>query len=462
MRRGIVWLSLSLLSCFGCYRSREATPTDATADAATPRDADAEEASSCRPSRERCDARGTDEDCDGRVDEHTCPRGESCSFGECSCDTRCGSECVDVDRDPNHCGGCGVACEPGTGCIDGVCCTLRSDRVDLLFVVENDDSEALRHQARLRADLMALLRPLTSGDHDGDGTVDHPPVADLNVGVVTMDMGGSREVILVRCGSGYGHDGILRRGREFLTELDCSREQPPVHEWRGSGDLDEFTWQVGCAASLGTNECALLQPLEAGLKALTPSTSPIRFFDGTRGHGDGANAEFLRSDSFLVVIVVSAEDDCSARDPRLYDLYEDASQIDELCVGNPEWRHAVSRYVEGFAALRPPERFHFAVLGGVPPDRVTSTDDYSAILSDPRMVPEIDPGPHYYIRPLCQVVPPGDSWPAVPTPRLVQVAAGLANAGYGTSVASLCTPDFVGALETIALRVGERLSARCE
>jgi hypothetical protein len=328
-------------------------------------------------------------------------------------------------------------------------------------VVEHDDGMALSMQRRLRAAMSALLRPLTSGDHDGDGAVDHPPVADLNVGVVTMDLG-SREVILDRCGSDYFHDGILRRGPERSPAVDCPAVQPPVHEWRGSGDLSQFTGEVGCATSQGNLGCRLLQPLEAGLKALTPSTSPIRFVDGTRGHGDGANAGFLRPDSFLVVVVVSMEDDCSARDPRLYDLYDSAGPIDELCVGNPEWRHEVSRYVEGFAALRAPERFHFAVLGGVPLDRVSRSDDYSAILSDPRMVPEVDPGPLIDVRPLCEVELPREEWWVVPTPRLVQVAAGLADAGYGTSVASLCTLDFAGTLETIALRVGERLNARCE
>lgn len=406
-----------------------------------------------------------DEDCDGRVDEHTCARGEVCSAGECTCPTRCGADCVDVDRDPNHCGGCGIACEPGSGCIDGSCCTLRGEQVDVLIVVKNDDGTALRLDERLRADLPALLRPLTSGDHDGDGRVDHPPAADLNVGVVSMDMRISSDADVPRCSHDRVHDGILRRRSETGRRDFCPDENPPVLEWRGEGSVDDFAWRVGCAGSLGILGCDLLQPLEAGLKALTPSTSPIRFVDGSRGHADAANAGFLRPNSFLLLVIVSTEDDCSARAPELYDLFVDGSPIQQLCIREPEWHHEIRRYVDGFAALRPPGRFHFAVLGGVPPDRATDTDDYADILTDPRMIPEDYPDSHdgeLRIRPLCEIAPLGERWYATPTPRLVRVADGLAAGGYSTSVASLCTEDLVDAVETIALQVGERLNARCE
>lgn len=41
----------------------------------------------------------------------------SCSGGL----TPCGSDCVDLDIDQLHCGGCGAACEPGEACMEGAC-----------------------------------------------------------------------------------------------------------------------------------------------------------------------------------------------------------------------------------------------------------------------------------------------------------------------------------------------------
>jgi len=56
-----------------------------------------------------------------------CAAGEVCentictTLGPCTPGlTRCGRECVDLTSDPDHCGACGRACEPGQGCVDRV------------------------------------------------------------------------------------------------------------------------------------------------------------------------------------------------------------------------------------------------------------------------------------------------------------------------------------------------------
>jgi hypothetical protein len=43
----------------------------------------------------------------------TCPIGLTCCLEL--------GPCVDTAKDPNHCGGCGQACEPGLSCVAGVC-----------------------------------------------------------------------------------------------------------------------------------------------------------------------------------------------------------------------------------------------------------------------------------------------------------------------------------------------------
>lgn len=44
--------------------------------------------------------------------------------GECVCElglTACGSDCVDIASDPQHCGSCGAPCSPGVACVEGAC-----------------------------------------------------------------------------------------------------------------------------------------------------------------------------------------------------------------------------------------------------------------------------------------------------------------------------------------------------
>ena len=50
----------------------------------------------------------------------------------------CGEDCVDLARDPLHCGGCGASCLVGVPCQDGVCDGL-PPVVDGVEVVEGSD-----------------------------------------------------------------------------------------------------------------------------------------------------------------------------------------------------------------------------------------------------------------------------------------------------------------------------------
>src|SRR5262245_57644534 len=41
----------------------------------------------------------------------------ACSGSE----TSCSGACIDTRSDPDHCGGCGLACDPGQACMAGQC-----------------------------------------------------------------------------------------------------------------------------------------------------------------------------------------------------------------------------------------------------------------------------------------------------------------------------------------------------
>src|SRR5690606_36474091 len=56
----------------------------------------------------------------------TCDAGQVCSEGVCTarCSnglTQCGQGCIDTDADWYNCGGCGVRCQSGQACLAGLC-----------------------------------------------------------------------------------------------------------------------------------------------------------------------------------------------------------------------------------------------------------------------------------------------------------------------------------------------------
>ncbi|MBN1772974.1 MAG: hypothetical protein JXB32_17020 [Deltaproteobacteria bacterium] len=68
-----------------------------------------------------------------------------CVGGECVCAdpalTDCGTACVDTSSDPDHCGGCDTACDPGESCAAGTCVPGAAD-ADADADVSEDDAGA--------------------------------------------------------------------------------------------------------------------------------------------------------------------------------------------------------------------------------------------------------------------------------------------------------------------------------
>ncbi|MDH5670691.1 MAG: hypothetical protein OEZ06_00985 [Myxococcales bacterium] len=362
--------------------------------------------------------------------------------------------------------------------------------VDMLFVVDNSGSMR-EEQAALARELPRMVELLSSGDRDGDGQADFPPVADLHLGVVSVDMGLVGIPGIPGC-EGLGDDGILNTA-PVMRGIGCEPSYPPFISYlAGQHEPRQVAEDFACVATLGTEGCGFEQQLEAGLKALWPSLdidpvsgeviepNRIRFLGdahgfGRLGHGDAENAGFLRNDSpmgpsLVAVIVVSDEEDCSSFEtwhftPEQYLRAGDPLADQDLnlrCFYNPDNLYALRRYENGFRALRPfsPELFFFAAIVGVPADLVDSDARaafdltqaaerdryYDSILDDERM--QQRPDPTRTPEEGGQLVPSCESpeGKAYPPRRFVELARSL---GPGSVVQSICQSDFSPAIDAI-------------
>ena len=78
----------------------------------------------CLPVSRTESCNGVDDNCNGTADEGaTCPGQEVCQHGGCVCPpaNSCGTDCVDKQTSPLHCGDCATACGPNEVCTAGHC-----------------------------------------------------------------------------------------------------------------------------------------------------------------------------------------------------------------------------------------------------------------------------------------------------------------------------------------------------
>ena len=346
------------------------------------------------------------------------------------------------------------------------------DKVDLLFMIDNSNSMS-QEQTSLNRELSNLVGILATGVR-ADGTT-FPPVKDLRIGVITSDMG-TFGVGDVGCDNGFGDDGVLRTAGD-TSDAACSATYPSFMTFKPEEDAgmeEAFAADVTCVARVGTRGCGFEQQLDAVLKAVSLPTatdidgSTLTFQSGTTGHAGGANADFLRPDSLLAIIMVTDEDDCSASDPDLFNMasgrYSGALNLRCSQSGNQDAIRPTARYVNGLIQTRPdPDLLVFAAIVGVPVDLVpppTVATDYAAILADPRMQEVPDPDgspPNAILTPSCV----SDNGVAYPPRRIVSVARDLEAVGASAIVQSICQTSYAGALNAIINKIADVLGGAC-
>jgi hypothetical protein len=175
-------------------------------------------------------------------------------------------------------------------------------KIDLLFMIDNSNSMEPK-QASLMQFFPNLIQPIK----------DLPIKPDLHIGIVTSDMGAG-QFTPPSCDTLGGDQGILQNtplgatcatahlnnaADRFLSYAQDSWGGPVVNF---TGDIaDAFA----CYAAVGTGGCGFEHQLASVKAALDECQSDA-------GCRQRQNVGFLRDDAYLVVVILTDEDDCSA------------------------------------------------------------------------------------------------------------------------------------------------------
>ncbi|MFT5356592.1 MAG: hypothetical protein ACI9KE_003817, partial [Polyangiales bacterium] len=224
-----------------------------------------------------------------------------------------------------------------------------TNKLDLLFMIDTS-ADMSSEQAVFAQALPDFVRELTAASSISAN--------DIHVGFITADLGTGGHLIPTCEEPVFGDDALLH----LTTLAPCgdliAPSDVPFLSFREDSNSEELSADMMCLTNGNDDGCGIEQPLDAILKALTPTSSPLRFADESTGHGSVTNDGFLRPGAVLAVILLANEDDCSIRDAELFDrnsLVYTEPDLSARCLLYEDGLHPIQRYVDGLLALRTPE-----------------------------------------------------------------------------------------------------------
>jgi hypothetical protein len=338
--------------------------------------------------------------------------------------------------------------------------------VDVVFMVD-DSSSMTPLQTKLTAAFpayIAALKALPGG------------LPDIHIGVVSSSMGSGRNPSIDHCPTG-GDQGVfhtmplggapcmrasLNAGQSFIIDVGGQTNY--------TGDISDV---FACIALLGANGCGFEHQLASVARALGADGAPA----------PAQNANFLRADALLQIILLTNEDDCSA--PPDSDLFDSSSstvsdplgplqsyrcnEFGHLCGGQMPPRQppgevdlsgtcvsnengplvAIGDYVKAIKALKSDaSRVLVSAITG-PPTPYKVNIGPSQVKGDPSMWP--------FVEHSC-MGPSPDLTYADPAVRIAQWTAAFGENGL---FQSLCATDFTGVLQAIAAQVENAFGPAC-
>lgn len=392
--------------------------------------------------------------------------------GELGCATDCGPILAGCYSCGN--GTCEAAETPATCPQD----CPRMPAVDALFVVDGSGSMA-DEQALLGAQIASFVTALR------DPVLGLP---DLHLGVISVDLGAGGYTLTYcdhsdlgqlqtgSCSNPTGMPFVLdaaptgcnvtRDAGGTCTQHDCSQANCPegtfaLESGTGCPRCRNYSGQpiedvFGCISALGTLGCGFEQPLESMRLALDPATT--------------YNAGFLRQDSILAVLFLTDEDDCSARDPAIFDPSQTGlnSPLGPLtsyrcfefgvsCDVNDRTSYGVRQNcrprTDPGALLRPVGEYVTFLAGLKDPGHIVA-----GALAGPVVGQSAEVQPDEFSQPSLQFSCTSTSGGAVPGIRLrAFVEHFVPPTHLDEAYTSICEPNFTTALEAFALEIRSRM-----
>jgi hypothetical protein len=179
---------------------------------------------------------------------------------------------------------------------------ISNGNLDLLFMIDNSSSMLLSQTNLLRniPTFMNVLENLPGG------------LPNIHVAVVSSDMGAGSG--LTPSCTATGDDGVFRSApRGTCTSTTLPPGATFISNVGGTTNYTapDITTVFSCIAALGQDGCGFERPFASVLRALGADGRPA----------PPENQGFLRSDALLAIVMVTNEDDCSARDGSGAALY---------------------------------------------------------------------------------------------------------------------------------------------
>ena len=206
----------------------------------------------------------------------------------------------------------------------------KRDKVDILFVIDDSASMAPK-QAQLKASFPTFMQAMESA------TTGH--AISFHIGVVTSDLGAAQSTASSNCRTGGLGARLQPLGRAHPANCRPPMRVPYIDYNRidASNNLpagQDLPTTFACMASVGDTGCGFEHQLEASYRALNGSVRE--------------NAGFLRSNSIVVVVYVTDEDDCSASPTT--DLFD----LNKTSIYGPLNSYRCTRYGIACAGRLPP------------------------------------------------------------------------------------------------------------
>lgn len=306
--------------------------------------------------------------------------------------------------------------------------------LDVLIVV--DGSPAMRDlDPAVPAGVVATIERLAAGDGTAAGIGAYGAVP-VRVGVVDMDVGLPG---VAACDGGHGfHTRAVSADAECArTPVSATAEGTLYYERGSTFTPEEFAGDVACAMRVGTDGCPVTRGMDAILDAVDPA----------RG--------LVRADGFLVIVVLTAQDDCSTVDPTaLASAIASGARADVACLEMSDHLASIHDTAQQLVT-----RVHDGTLGWTLNVVAGTPSDFFPGATLVPLVPHVDPSSGG-IAPACTSA---TGFRATPAQRWAALGAAVADLGEGSpSVRSVCGPlseSFLGDVERADIGLtGECLS----